>query len=651
MRIIFYLTSTIILLSYSVQGQSLSREFGRITQADVDYKRDDGASAVVLFDLGDTRFMDSDMGFNIQFTRIRRIKIIKNEGVEYAEVSIPYYVDGYGKTESVKAIEAFSINIVDGAMIKTRLDPQTIYTERINDNWYVKKFAFPQVKEGSILEYISTQVSPFLFNLPDWEYQSSIPTIYSEYKVRMTPFYEYVFLLQGARAFSDQESEVDSRDRYFGGINYNEYVHKYIMTDVPAFEDESFITSKSDYIIKIDFQLARINRPNGVKTDIITTWDKLISEMIKKEYFGKYEKRAEKLVSEVISAEVLAMPNSIEKAKEIIDEVKIKFSWNGYNDKYATSRPKQLLTTRSGNSAELNLLMGGVLRSQGFDVTPVLLSTRNHGKVRKNYPFYHYFNYVVMLVDVDGQQFMADATAIGLSFDRLPKRAINGEGLIIKEGSVNWIGLQNSVHSLNNMTFDLKIDPTNSLALGTISGQSTEYEAYDLKRIYKNDSSKLAEYLLSKGAERIIRLKTKDLNDKGGPYILGGEVEAKVENIAGSLIISPFLKFPIQTNRLTQKKRSYPVDMVYSFTNSFNTTLNIPEGYQLEEVPEDYELDNSLASITIHYTVNQDNVKINGSYSFKKSRYGPNEYARIKSYMGEIVKRFNQPILMSASTE
>ncbi len=246
-----------LLISSPIFAQVKEIEFGNISTQEIEmssYEKDKEAKAVVLYDKGESMFFDTEGGYDIRFTRHKRIKIFDKSESQYSEISIPYYVDGYGKTEVVKSIEAITYNMEDGRLIQKKLDPSTIYEERINDQWFNKKFVFPDVQNGSILELRYELETPFHFNLPDWTYQDKIPTIYSEYKVSMVPFYEYEFLLQGISRFDYQNSVVAKDTRSWGnvskaygqvvgnGVEFQDYVHTYVLKDIPAFKDESYIS-------------------------------------------------------------------------------------------------------------------------------------------------------------------------------------------------------------------------------------------------------------------------------------------------------------------------------------------------------------------------------------------------------------------------
>lgn len=210
----------------TLNAQDFSRDFTVISKREIDlttYDKDPEADAVILFDKGESLFADTDNGFEIQFTREKRLKILKESAIDYAEVRIPYYSDGNKGVEQVVAIEGYSYNFEEGRLIKKELDSKGIFTEKINEYWNVKKFVLPDVKPGTIIEYKYVLKSPFHFNLPDWEFQSKIPTVFSKYVVKLIPFYEYAFLAQGIDHF-DEHTSVEEKGvaRVFGAIQYRD---------------------------------------------------------------------------------------------------------------------------------------------------------------------------------------------------------------------------------------------------------------------------------------------------------------------------------------------------------------------------------------------------------------------------------------------
>ena len=218
----------------------------------------------------------------------------------------------------------------------------------------------------------------------------------------------------------------------FGSIEYQDMVYLFVMKDLPTFKDESFITSPNDYIVKLDFQLSILHRPNGANQEIMTTWPKLSEELTDNDSFGKYLKNCKRKVK-ITDDMQFASKSTIEKAKMIDHYVKSNFNWNGVSDKFATKSIKEFLTSKTGNCADINLFYAGMLNAAGIEAYPVIISTRNHGKLKLDYPFQHFFNYALVLAKIDSVSYLLDATGAISNFTEIPSRCINDRGLIIQK--------------------------------------------------------------------------------------------------------------------------------------------------------------------------------------------------------------------------
>ncbi len=641
------LFSILILISNSALAQ---HQFGKITQDEMNMDQcafDPEADAVVIFDIGQSLFVNTNGGLDIQFSRTRRVKIFNKDGFGWGEVSIPFYMDGYGKSERVESIKGFVYNVENNILVITELDPKSIFTEKVNDKWNRKKFAFPNVKEGTIIEYKYTMTTPFMFNLPDWEFQDKIPVIYSSYEARMVPFYEYTFLLQGASKFSEQNSFVSKGiERVYANVKFNDYIHQYIMKNIPAFGDESFITSVDDYIIKLDFQLANIHYPNGSSKSIITTWPELANGLLKNGSFGKYVKQSEKHATKSILPKMdLSGSSETEKAKKIILYVKQNMVWNDQYNHYTSDDVKKILIAQTGNSADINLYLTGILRGSGINAAPVLISTRSHGKVNENYPFEHFFNSVVVLVETSEGSFLTDGTSKYLDFDQISSESVNGKGLVIREGSDNWVPLKPSGNSGVASEFILTPTPgTSSVAFKWISS-TTGYDALVYRSRYNDDLSELISGLKGTIKDVDNTMSTNyELLDQ--PYSFSFTGNSASEVFGDNIMIHPFLNQTPIENPLKQKARKYPVDFIYPQSRSYKSTIIIPAGFKIDSKPENFEIDNGLFSLRIHSRKDNSKLIVEAKYLFKKSIYKTSEYARLKAYFRYIVDKLNEYVVL-----
>jgi transglutaminase-like putative cysteine protease len=632
-----------------LRAQEFSREFGVVSTADAEmtsYAPDKSAEAVVLFDFGKSYFVRSDNGFDVIFERITRIKIFTDAGLKWAQVEIPFYQEG-GIFENVYEIEGYTYNYENGGYDKSAFNVANCKDEIIDEFWKVKKFAMPDVKAGSIIEYRYKVSSQYLFNLRDWSFQREIPTIYSLYEVRMIPFYEYSWLLQGASKFDLQKSYIDtSLPKQFGGSTFQDMIHQYAMKDVRAFKDEEFITSVNDYIIKIDFQLARVNYPDGTTVDVLSTWPDLIKDLLNNDSFGKYEKKCEKLAPKLFNTDSLALLPVRDRYEFVLNYVKANYNWNGFNGRYAAKTPADLVKDKVGNCADINLFVVGLLNAAGVESYPVLLSTRDNGRIKYDYPYTHFFNYVLVMADIDETTLLADATEIFTPNDMIPMRCINDKGLLIKKDEAAWVSLECDTPSELQTT--ISISDVGPETAAEITIKAKEYDALYYRKDYGEDKKKILEIINSRDVEADeSSVSVQNQLKKNEPYILKYSAVYKPEIVNEKIYIQPFLHEAPSDNPLNQTSRTFPLDMVYPVLKSYYSNIKIPEGYKVDFMPEGASVMNASFEMNYSVMVDGDLIKISFGYFFKNSVYPASDYLKLKSCFNQIIKKGGEKIVLT----
>ncbi len=646
-----YLTTLFVLFfsfSWSLEAQEFSREYGKIGKEAImmdHYAPDDSATAVVLFDIGKSHFARTENSFDVIFERTTRIKVLSDAGIKWADVQIPYYQEG-GIYEKVYEMEGSTYNFEDGILNLTPLDLTNVYDEKLNERWNVKKFAMPNVKKGSVIEFRYKIYSQYMFNLRDWEFQWEIPVLYSEYEVRMIPFYEYTWLLQGSDKFSYQDSYEDrGLQRQFGPITFHDMVNKYVMEKVPAFRDEEFISSKDDYLMKIDFQLSKIIHMNGTEEDVITTWPALVDEMIKSTYFGKYLKKSEKLAAKQDIITSLAGKSEQVRFDEIMNYVKSNFNWNNINSADAIKSPDDFLKDKFGNSSELNLFLAGSLRAAGIEAYPVLISTRSHGKIKYDYPYLSFFNYVLVEAIVNGKPVLVDGTNPLIANSRIPVNCINDRGLVVEKGNPKWVDLE--CHIPSEMNTYLEINVSNLELNATIMKTASEYEALNIRSNCGEDVDDIKEQVIDKTYNLIdSTISIKNVDDISKPYTLSYRISNASQILGEKIYVAPFLNETLKTNPLRQKYRTYPIDMIYPVKRTFSSTIKVPEGYTADFLPETTSYKNDFIEFNYRVMNDGNTVIVSFDYYFKESVYSSRDYDKIKFYLNEIVKKGNEKVVL-----
>ena len=148
-------------------SEDFNCSYGKVGKSDMDmtdYPKDKSAEAVVISDVGSSFFEQTNDNFDLIYERTTRLKVFKEAGIKWASIEIPYYRQG-DIYEEVYDIEASTYNLTDGMFTRTNLDLNSCHEEKLNEYWNLKKFAMPNVKAGSVIEYHYKVRSQFLFNL------------------------------------------------------------------------------------------------------------------------------------------------------------------------------------------------------------------------------------------------------------------------------------------------------------------------------------------------------------------------------------------------------------------------------------------------------------------------------------------------------
>jgi len=647
-RLIGLLLSSFATLAalHPTSAQEYVRDFGIVANEDVEFSKvetEPDAEAVVLFDKGESSFIRGNTrAFELSFQRHLRIKILTNAGIRWAEHVITLYQDGVDY-ELLQDLQASTFNFENGRLTRTDLDKESVFDEKVSDHITVKKFAMPAVQKGSIIDIKYNVISPFVYRLNDWRFQSKIPTLYSFYQATMIPFYEYVFVLIGNPQLTLRNSFIKPGKEHFGGVDYQIAVSQFATKNTPSFNDEEFFSSEDDYIQRIDFQLARVTQADGSRREIITTWPKLVAALDKHFDFGKYMDKAAKLCKEPPFSEIKGN-SDLAKLRAAVDLVKNNFSWDGYYGKFATKQPKDLVEQKTGSDADINLFLVALLRTLGLEANPVIISTRGHGKVYKDYPFDHFFNYVIAFAKIGDQYILMDGTEVHSRYDELPVRCINDQGLLIKDGDPQWVNIVNTIPSETVSELTIAFSPAlDSIKFG-VKNSSGGHEGINLRRRFE-DKTDVIQRLLDAEGQRIDDITTANYKDPSQPYVVEYSATLKPEAINSSVYFSPFLNTPPKQSEFKSATRKYPVDLVYPRNDRYLSTITIPDGYKLESVPKGYKLNNVLYNLLFDIEeIGTNTLRITGQFELKHAIYKPEHYMAIKLASDKAVELFNQKL-------
>ena len=596
-------------------------KFGNVSEKDFNtkiYPIDSNASAVVIADIGYSAIEGNTKGwFSLVYKHFKRLHIINKNGYDAANVSISLYADGDAE-EELNKLKAVTYNLENGKVVETKLDVKaSVFKDKISKNRVVKKFTFPNVKEGSIIEYEYTITSDFLQNLQPWEFQGAYPRLWSEYNLALPEFLGYVFLTRGYKKYdindkklrSESFTILDSRgigasERYQFTANVSD--NRWVMKNVPALKEESFTSTIDNHIAKIEFQLSEYRQPLTYR-NIMGSWPKLANDLMEADFFGKPVTKDNGWLKDIVKPLIEGVNGNKEKAHKIFAYVRDNFTCTNHSDLFAEQTLKNLEKSKSGTVAEINLLLTAMLRYADIEADPVILS------------------------------------------GHLPVRCYNGHGRVINK-TADAIELESDSLMERKSTTVFVVNDEKGNIVGSMLQNPGYYESFNLR-----------ERIKEKGKEQLIT----DIKKAFGTEILVSKFELdsldKYEEVLGIkydfdftgekediIYLNPMFGEGYKENPFKSAERLYPVEMPYGFDETYTLQMDVPSGYEVDELPKSMVVKlNEENEGMFEYRISQSGSGISFRSRIRISRayFMPEEYEMLREFFNLVVKKQAEQIV------
>ncbi len=635
--------------------------FGEITSQEKDFNRtqiDSTANAVYLNEYGTTRFSyDSETGrVKLIFDYHVRIKIFNKEGFEAANVIVPLHRTGTNddQKEFLSDLKASTFNFLNGRLVETQMSSKAVFTEERSKYMLLSKFTLPNVAENSIIEYKYTIETPYIFNFRTWQFQSEYPKLNSTYVAFIPANYKYNISLRGYYPLTENKAELSTACLRISGKEMDCSKITYSMKNIPAFVEEDYMTSPSNYKSAVYFELSEVYYLTGSVQKYTKTWKDVENELIDSKEFGSQMKRKD-VFKTIVPGITTGLTSDLQKAKAIFEYIKKQVRWNDYYGKYCETSVKEVVDKRSGNVADINFTLISALSAANLDVEAVILSTRDNGVVNKLYPILSDFNYVIAKVNIDGNSYLLDATEPLAPFGLLPLRCINDQGRVInlKKPSY-WIDLKASKRSSTSHSLIGKMNEDGKIN-ATVTSHSLGFNAMNLRKDMKRYSS-LDEYV-EKLDERLTNIKIKNykitnVDSVENALVQEYEIELNVGNTENTAnYFNPFFINPIRSNPFKLNQRNYPVDLGAASEERIAISISLPEKFQIKEQPKDISLalPNQGGRYILQTSLTDHSLTLSQQLLFSKAIYSPEEYHYLKEFYNRIIQAQKSDILLTKS--
>ncbi|MDO9510415.1 MAG: DUF3857 domain-containing protein [Bacteroidales bacterium] len=671
-----------IMLATNLFAQNPPEKYGKISVEELENTAcpiDSNAHAFFLFDYGTSYFEYADTeihefdsrgdqkGFQLFFKRHCRIKILDNQGFSWADFEIPLYHDEGIDEEKIMSINACAYNLENGKIAKTKLKKSDVFSEETNKYWTTKKFAMPNVREGSVIEIEYTIKSDYFFNLRPWYFQRTIPVLQSEYHVSIPEYFNFNQTQRGYIQIQREEEHKQKRltityhAKALGIIaqkqtssstfDYYEYICHYYAKDIPAFEIEEHLRTKDNYLSRFEFELQWTQFPNAARRSYTSNWDNINGNLLDHAKFGE-----ELNTRSHIKNDAATLKQSNQQDYPLLSSafnfIKGKMAWNGYYSKYVTTSLSEAYKSGRGNCADINLNLLLLLRELGFDAYPVILSTQENGIINPALPSISSFNYVITVVKLDKDTLLMDASDPYAEINILPVRCLNDKGRIVDNTGGHWILLMD--YKPYSLLEYYKIDMDENRSIHGVRQLSLkDYAKYQYKKSIKkhNNISEYQSYL----EKEITDLKILDLTVTGLDTLMDNmsiSIKFKQNNFIEEsndiAYFKPAYQPFVSKNPFKLEKRDYPVEFDYPYGVQQIYSITIPEKYSISDLPKALIINSPDGKLKYLYNISQagNNITLMIKFSLNKTLFSSVEYDGLKDFYQLIIDKQNELIVL-----
>ncbi|MBR2150088.1 MAG: DUF3857 domain-containing protein [Prevotella sp.] len=625
----------------TIEAQNL--KFGKPTDEEMQmtvYEQDPEAEAVVLCQLTNVNYTMDMMDFLVDYEVKTRIKILKEEGKEYANITIPYIFNSNEDfmQETFENFKATAYNLENGKVKKTKIGLEKIYNERIDEDNMVAKIAIPQVKAGTVIEYEYKLHSNVYYHIHDWYASAEIPVAYANYRLEIPIVFIYNVEYSGLQQLQNTVTAgallyKASSDGMANQKKCQTNIYNCTGRNLKGLKKDDYVWNVRDYFTKITAELQRINFA-GESRDMRKTWEQVDEVLFEHPDFGHHLYKHSKYRDELAASGISEINDLKEKVTATFKFLRQRLAWDGEYE-LAIKSASEIVKKGNGSNADLNMMLINMLGDVGVKAYPVVMSTRRHGRLPQTYPTLNKLNTFIVGVPYGSTWLYIDASSTYGYLNVLPPNLYTDKARIIQKGKPGqWVDLQKIGEAKTIMTVKAELSPSGEMK-GELQALHTGNAAEKIRKLFVKAADSTA-YIADRAS--YYGIKIDQCNMEGHRDFVPNLTETvsftRQGETTGDLIyINPFIEVPIRENPFTEKERLLPVEIPYKQT--FNTTvqLTLPEGWKLEEMPQNIRVtseDKSISGHILYESTDERIVSITYQFRLSKVTYDNNQYQMLR---------------------
>ena len=621
------------------------------------YAPDPEAEAVVLCSETQLRYDLTSGSFKLKRSTKKRIKVLKEEGKDKANGGISYMYNGHrlGQCEYLAKLKATAYNMVEGKLVKTKMEGDMVNHEDVTKTLRLTKFTVPQVTVGTVIEVECEIESDFFSDIDDWVAQDDIPVLYTSFDVTVP---EYFSFHVDERGFHTLERKIEDTNMTIAAGSGEGILHcggkhyRFVGRNLPALRQKKLLYAPESYGQRVSMELSAIQIP-GIMTKYFTAdWNDVDKGLLDDDEFGgRLGKNP--LKTEMQEAGVATISDPKERIMAIYRLLKDRVKWNEKYNLYAESAGK-VLKERSGSNASINFILINMLKDAGFEAYPAVMRSRDMGFLTVSRATAKEFNTFVVAVKVGDSYSYLDGSIEDGWLDVLPDHMLVDRARIVsKDKSAEWVDLRGVSESKSRSMVKGELQPDGTLK-ADIQTKFTGLEAASLRHDFRTATDSAT--FVSELAQKLnCEIESLTLANHHG---LGPDVERNMHvtkqcDAAGDMIyLNPWVLNVMSENPLTEEQRTLPVEFPYLYTDNLTSIITLPEGYVVDELPQSLIIKSEDGKLSCLIASSADGLTLSSRCQIQVGKlfFAPEEYPFVKNFLDEVYKRLQDVIVIKKAS-
>ncbi len=617
-----------------------------------EYTPDPEAEAVVLYSSTYVSYDVRAGDFKLVTHFKKRIKVLKDDGKEQGDVEILVYDSEDGSKDVLSSLKGATYNLENGKVVKSKLSGDLKNEQRLDQYHVVRKFSMPNVVVGSILEYEYDISSDFYSSIDPWYALEDIPVFYTEYEIIVPEWFKFRTNMTGHQHLTSKREDTNYSATIGGDIlNATAVREHFVGQELPRIKDDDFVYCINDYNTKVTKEITNFIVPGHIYESYNQDWAHEIGNLMSSSYFGRLCKGNNPMEKDfcksIVWPENFSIKQKIDSMRNILWD---SYSWNESYNMYARNI-RNLDKEKSGNSATLNFALMNMLNDAGIETFPVVMSSRTKGRLPLT-PSRKHLNAMVLCSfdSADSAYIYFDAGSKDYPVGSIPDFFLAQKAFRLKPTTKEFFSCNLEKVSKGSEISSVKCSIDNEgLLTGNVSNNYRGMNAAFYRKKFKSEQTQedFVNRLAAICECEVEDYQITNINNSAENVVENYKLKKQFDINGDHIYINPFIGMDF-TSPFKAETRDLPIEFSNNSIVKQNIILQLPDGYEVEEMPQNIRIKTPEGSISARLNCANTGQVVQISYQYNRTKifYDASQYDILRNFYSTIEQTCNTQLVL-----